>query len=187
MSTPAEMASAAQALAAALLAAATSQGDALRLLKDLADFHPADPTSTAAIGESMAEMQSACGDLFRRAAVVALARASADYEPTSYDDAANVRSLVCSLLDAEIIRAGDQGEDASYNALRALRVAVAQDLTERGASLARIAEVDIPAPQPALTLAHRLYRDPARADDLISRGGPVHPAFMPTRFKALSE
>ena len=42
------------------------------------------------------------------------------------------------------------------------------------------------SPMPSLALAQRLYRDPDRADDLVARAAPAHPAFMPVRFKALS-
>ncbi|MGI4938270.1 MAG: hypothetical protein ACRYF5_16255 [Janthinobacterium lividum] len=66
----------------------------------------------------MAIVQSATGDLFRRAAVVALARASSSYQPSSADDAAAVSSMVCGMLDAEITLAGDQGADSTFLALR---------------------------------------------------------------------
>lgn len=187
MSTTSDFANSAQALAGALYASAVNPVDAIRLLSDLASFVPGDPTSSSSIGAAMAAMQSATGDLFRRAAVVALARASADYQPTSSDDAAAVRAAVCSVLDKEVGIAGDQGQDATFNALRTLRAAVSQDLTTRGAGLAAIAVVTTALPMPAPVLAQRLYRDPGRADDLVGRAAPIHPAFMPVRFKALSQ
>jgi len=187
MSTTADFADAAQALAAALYASAVNPADAIRLLSNLSNFVSAAPTSSSSIGLAMASMQTASGDLFRRAAVVALARASADYQPTSSDDAAAVRTSVCALLDAEITVAGDQGQDATFNALRVVRAAVCQDLTSRGAGLAAIATIATGQPVPAPVLAQRLYRDPARADELVGQANPVHPAFMPVRFKALSE
>lgn len=186
MSTATDFAAAAQALAAALYASAVRPADAIRLLSGLADFVPAEATSSSTIGMAMAVMQGAAGDLFRRAAVIALARASADYTPTSADDAAAVRVAVCAALDAEITIAGDQGHDATFNAFRAVRAAVSFDLATRGAQLAGIADVASNLPLPAPVLAQRLYRDPGRADELVTQANPVHPAFMPVRFKALS-
>jgi prophage DNA circulation protein len=184
--TPADFVASAQALAAAVLAATVDPADGIRLLSELANFTSDQPTASDAIGLAMFDMQDAAGDLFRRAAVVALARASAAYQPSSYDDAANVRTAVTALLDAEITIAGDQGEDASYNALRSLRTAVIEDLTTRGGSLAPISSFSLRAPLPALMLANVLYRDPARSDELVTQVDPIHPAFMPTQFRALS-
>lgn len=180
-------ATAAQALAASVLNSAADPADAVRLLEQLANFTPAVITSTAPIGAAIATMADACGDLFRRAAVVALARASTTYQPTSYNDAAALRTTVCALLDAEILIAADQGEDDVYASLRALRVAVSNDLTARGADLATVTRYQLAASLPSLVVAQRLYRDPARAGELVRRTNPVHPAFMPTHFQALSE
>ena len=46
--------------------------------------------------------------------------------------------------------------------------------------------VTVPAGLPSLVLAHRLYQDAERADELVSAANPRHPAFMPTGFRALS-
>ena len=187
MTATSDFAGAAQALAAALSAAAVNPADAIRLLSSLADFTPDDVTSASPIGLATATMQSASGDLFRRAAVVAMARASAIYQPASVDDAAAVRTIVCAALDAEITIAGDQYEDATYAALRTLRAAVSADLTARGAGLPSIATVASNLPLPALALAQRQYRDQSRSDELVTQSDCIHPAFMPTSFKALSQ
>lgn len=179
--------SSAQGVSAALLAATTDPADSVRVLGNLASFEPSRPTSDSAVGDSMATMQRACGDLFRRAAVVSVARASAQYQPSSYDDAAALRATVAAMLDAEIQTAGDQGEDATYTALRSVRAAVVQDLTKRGGDLAKLVTLTTGQPMPALALAQRTYRDATRADELISESGCVHPAFMPTSFKALAQ
>lgn len=186
MASPADLAASAQVAALSVLASCVSPRDAIRLLSELATFRPNAPTSDSAIGVSQATMQSACGDVFRRAALTMLARASSVYQPASYDDAVSVRDSVTMLIDAEITVAGDQGEDATYQALRSLRQAVIADLAARGASLAPIESFELNAPLPALTLAHQLYQDAGRADELAQQANPRHPAFMPTRFKALA-
>jgi prophage DNA circulation protein len=82
--------------------------------------------------------------------------------------------------------AGDQGDDETYEALSTLRAAVVADLNKRGAGLSSIKTFSVSAPMPSLALAARLYRDPTRADELVAQANPVHPAFMPTTFKALA-
>jgi prophage DNA circulation protein len=187
MSGVANFAAGAQALAAALLAATKDPSDSVRVLGALANFTPALPVPASAVGAAIQVMQAGCGDLFRRAAVVAMARASASYQPSSFDDALAIRTQLASLLDAEIQIAGNQGEDGTFNALRAVRAAVVQDLTARGANLAPLATIKSNVSVPAPVLAQRLYRDSSRTDELVTQADVIHPAFMPTGFKALSQ
>lgn len=186
MSGTTDFAVAAQAVAATLLAATNDPADAVRMLSTLSVFAPSDPTPASAVGVAMTTMQSSCGDLFRRAALVALCRASTSYQPASFDDAAALRTQITDLLDAEILDAGDQGEDATFDALRNLRTAVVRDLTQRGANLAQLATISSPTTMPATVIAQRVYRDSTRADELVVQANPRHPAFMPVSFRALS-
>ena len=156
------LAPAAHALARAVLAAANDPADQVRIMLSLAE----------------AATDTVFGALLRRAALVQLCRASAAYQPTSYEDARALRLLVCEALDAEIVRAGDAAEDQIYTALRGLRVAVTRDLQARGNPLPRLRQVTVPS-LPASVLAYRLYGDATRAADLIARADPPHPLFMP--------
>jgi prophage DNA circulation protein len=171
-----DLASAVQASVAALAATCADPADAVRLLASLAAF--AEPSVTAVSGP--------IGDLHRRALATALARAGALYQPSSHDDAVAVRGLVAGALDTEIEVAGDSGEDATFDALRALRAAVVQDLASRGAALAPLATFTLGAALPSLALANRLYRDATRADELVAEADPVNPLFMPPSFRALA-
>lgn len=171
-----------QAVMKSLAASVSDPGDQVRLFTTLASFAPTTlPGSTAIV-----QGQTATVDLWRRAALTALARASALYQPSSYDDAATLRALIIALLDAEIGIAGDQGEDAVFLALLGLKTAVANDLTARGASLAPMIQVNFASPMPASLLAMMLYQDPTRADELIAESNVRNPLFMPTSFKALA-
>lgn len=172
---------AAQALATAILTASSTPGDALRGLALLADFGPA----VGAAGDELV-VQGACADLFRRVAVSAMATAGSNYQPQSTSDAAAVRTQVLDAIDSEITIAGDQFEDDVYTSFRALRAQVVQDLNTRGAQLPTLITVQVASSLPALVLAQRLYRDATRADELVSRADPVHPAFMPRTFSALN-
>jgi prophage DNA circulation protein len=95
-------------------------------------------------------------------------------------------STVTGLFDDEILVAADNGDTQTYGSLRDLRAAVVQDLLSRGAQLSAQVLIQTNAPQPSLQIAYRLYRDASRSDDLIARAAPIHPAFMPTVFEALS-
>jgi prophage DNA circulation protein len=186
MSSPIDYANAAQALVAALAAATVDPADAVRILVNLANFAPIQADVTPVAWAPAASMQSAVNDLFRRSAVIALAAASASYQPSSSDDAVRLRTLVVNMLGAEIDIAGDQGEDETFNALRVLSAAVVADLTARGAALPSIRQYKASTALPAPVIAQMLYRDPSRADELVGEANPPHPAFMPTSIKVLS-
>jgi prophage DNA circulation protein len=134
----------------------------------------------------MATVQSATTDLLRRASVAAVAQAVSVYQPTSSDDAASVRRTVTGLIDREIRVAGDQGEDNTYEAMKTLRAAVVADLNARGGALPSIKTFEFAGSLPAPVLANRIYRNSSRSDGLVEQANPVHPAFMPPAFKALS-
>ncbi|MEG3348417.1 hypothetical protein [Novacetimonas sp. GS1] len=174
-----------QALTESLRTACADPADAIRLLLSLATWTPTTLPSTAPVGAAIATLVGAMGQTLRRCALVSLANACAEYEPSSYNDALSIRAQVVQAFDVEILAAADAYQDATYQALRSLRTAVVIDITTRGAQLAALITVTTPAPDSALSLAYRLYGDATRADDLISRADPVHPAFMPTSFEAL--
>ena len=62
-----------------------------------------------------------------------------------------------------------------------------RDLTERGRPLPRYVTFETGLPLPAVVLAHRLYQDAGRADELAAENDAAHPAFMPTAGRALSQ
>ncbi|BEV15149.1 DNA circularization N-terminal domain-containing protein [Herbaspirillum sp. DW155] len=183
----AALSAAASALAQALLATASDPADGVRLLSQLSQYQPSAPTTSSQTGQAMASMQSAVGALMRRTALAELASATSSYQPASSEDAIAVRNQVSSLIENEIQIAGDSGDDETYVALIGLRAAVIDDLNTRGAQLASVTEFSFSTPMNALALAQRLYRDPSRASELISQAAPIHPAFMPQEFRALSE
>jgi len=125
-------------------------------------------------------------DLIRRIAVICIAQSTANRAYVSYDDAYLTRTQVCGLLDNELIIAGDQGLDETYNSLLNLRTIVSLDLTARGADLATVEQIDAAASLPSLVWAQKLYQDSSRESELVKSANPIHPAFMPVKFKALS-
>lgn len=178
-------AAAAQRLMTSLTATAQDPGDAIRLAIDMASFEPTGMFTSSVIGAAMGSIQVACGALFRRTALASVATACSSYQPSSYDDAATLLETVTTLFDAEIETAADAGE-GSFTALREMRNAVVTDLQTRGGNLAPLDTMTFNAPLPALVLAHRIYADASRADQLVQQVQPVHPLFMPLSFQALS-
>lgn len=183
---PSQPAPVAQRCVADLVAACTNPADGVRLLTQLANFFPDYPNGPSVIGQASASMQTATGAMLRRAALAGLVRVAATYQPQSEADASQVRLAICDMLDAEAVRAGDTGDDASCTALARARGAVATILDDKGAQLPPMRQFTFAASMPALVLAQRLYQDPTRADQLVDEANPVNPLFMPKSFKALS-
>lgn len=177
---------AAQKLTASLSDAIVNPADAVRLFGSLATYQPADSASAGQMVTAQNVAQDATSALLRRAAIGALARAVAAYQPSSYDDAANVRGTVVGYMDAEILIAGNAGDDGSYGALRALRQMLVANLIQAGAGLPRLQRFAFNASLPALMLAEHIYGDAGRSEQLIAQAQPVHPAFMPVSFQALA-
>lgn len=70
-------------------------------------------------------------------------------------------------------------DDSLYIALVDVRAAVVADINERAARLPVITSYTSPVTLPALVIAHQLYGDATRADDLVARNGIRHPGFVP--------
>jgi prophage DNA circulation protein len=186
MSQPSDVASSLQNLAAILLSSITNPADGIRIFAQLNNFSVSYFFNNSTFSQSEQTVQIATADLCRRIAVIALAQAAEQYQPTSQNDAQNIQEAVCNLIDNEILIAGDQGLDETFYALKNLRNAVWQDLTAKGSILAFLQTFTTNLPQPALVLAYQYYQDINRTDQLINSANPRHPAFMPTSFQALS-
>lgn len=182
----ANFAAAAVTLATAVQQSTTDPADAVRLLLPLAGWIPTPLPGKGPLQQQASLAQDILASNLRCAACVALATAAKNYQPLSYQDAQSVRNLVCDALDAEATRAADALLDATYQALRDLRAAVALDLAVRGASLASLVEVTTAVPMPSLAEAYTLYQDTSREPQLVASAGPPHPLFMPLSFPALS-
>ncbi|MCP1245969.1 DNA circularization N-terminal domain-containing protein [Acetobacter cerevisiae] len=166
--------------------AVTDPGTQLSVLLPLTVYSPDSSQTTAPIGAAISTLTTAVADLCRRSALAAIAQACADWQPTSSQEAEALRLQVAELLDTEALVAADSGDDATWQALRTLRVQVTQDLSERASRLPDQITITRNACLPALTLGQQVYADATRAPDLIMRADPIHPAFMPTSFEALS-
>lgn len=177
---------ASQGLTASLSGAIVNPADAVRLFGSLATYTPGGNANPGQLGAAEAIAKNATAALLRRAALGALARAAAVYQPSSWDDAVSVRNMVTGYLDSEILIAGDTGDDGSYGALRALRQMTVAVLNQAGAGLPQLQRFAFNQSLPALALAERIYGDASRSNQLVAQAVPVHPAFMPLSFRALA-
>lgn len=169
-----------------LLAGIADPGDAISLLVPLVSFSPTTYSGAGDAGAARGVAQDSTASLLRRAALAAMGKAVASYVPSSYNEAMSTMSNVTGFIDAEILVAGDAGDDESYKALIALRQAVVSALTTNGATLPNLETFNFRAALPALVMANRLYQDASRTDELIQQANPIHPAFMPATVKALA-
>lgn len=186
MSTPAAAASALQTYMNALYQAINDPAQAISIFSQLTTISLPPILGSDAISIAQQTVQTSLYDLWRRNSIAMLAQASAAYQPTSYDDAENIRNIVTAVIDDEITIAGDEGDDDTFLTLKQLRAAVVQDLTSRGAALAPLVTFKQGQNMPALALAYKFYQNTVRADQLIAFADPEHPAFMPVSFQALA-
>jgi prophage DNA circulation protein len=163
----------------AIASACADPADALRLLTQLAGYAVRREEGQNATGMAIQR-------LFRRAIAAALVVVAGRYQPASNDEAAAVIKAIAGAVDDLATDAADAGDDDVYQALRAARAAVIEDLRRRSAPLPRVRTFTSAAPQPAIVLAQRFYRDSARAEQLVRQVVPVHPLFMPTSLQALA-
>lgn len=99
---------------------------------------------------------------------------SADFD--SATAAAEARDTVLAAIDSEAEATPD---DALFRELSALAAASTRAVAARSDSLPRIGTVSFSATLPALVVAHRVYGDATRADEIVSRNRVRHPGFVP--------
>lgn len=166
----------------------------LQSLEMLVDWQPPEMQFPVRTPQRVLEQanRTALTHLFTIVAAAELVRTAGALEYPSYDEAVAVRDSVSDRLDRLALAAADRGDDAAANAFDRLRRALARDIGARGASLARIYQLQLSASEPALVLAHRLYGGEtggrrsreavtleARAAAVVARNAIAHPSFVP--------
>lgn len=116
--------------------------------------------------------------LSNQARVLTVALADTDVVPTA-DQAVALRQALVAQIDTELEVNDPPAEVAT--ALTNLRAAVVRDVAARAEFLKQRSSYTPQTVLPALVLAHRIYNDAARADELVDRNAVPHPAFVPAR------
>lgn len=186
MTAASDFAAASAQLAQALADSVVDPADAIRLLLPLTAWVPPRHPGHGPLAAQVNAAQDAIADTLRCAACAALGGATRAYRPGSYQDATSLRKAVCAALDAQALRCADAGRDASYQALRNLRTAVAIDLAIRGANLADLVGIKTAASMPSLAETWTLYQDTPREPSLVAAADVRHPLFLPLEFAGLS-
>lgn len=125
--------------------------------------------------------------LFEAVALAECAVAVADIVPRSNAEASALRRLLTENFDLAIARASAFEQPLVQRSLRETQGKVARDLIERGRPLAHLVSYETAVPLPAVVLAHRLYQDAGRRDELVAENaGTDHPSFMPMTGRAYS-
>lgn len=127
----------------------------------------------------MADNQAAISDALVAVALVGMADliASGAQPFDSYDQAVSVRNALLDELSDKAAGTGITWEE--YNALSRLQSALHQRIDEVAPGLQRIEQVQVQRSIPALVLAHKVYGDARRAEELAARNGVNNPLFMP--------
>lgn len=124
-----------------------------------------------------AQNQLATQQLLTASATIETARlvAAQDKPFSTYNEAIGTRDLLLEQIDSLI----ETSTDAEYYPLVDLQTALMKRVDEVAPGLQKIEHVQLQQSVPALVLAHQLYGDATRADELISRNSVKHPSFMP--------
>lgn len=142
----------------------------------------AQSSSALVTTESRAEKnETARADLNRRLLISTQARvlavATTDALVATATQATVWRDQLLEQVDAELELADP--DVRTVKALTQLRAAVVRDVAARAELLAQRSTFTPLAVLPSLVLAHRIYVDARRADELVQRNGVPNPAFVP--------
>ena len=175
--------------AAAAIAANRPALTQLLPLRSMLDWAPSGPQFPERTPQRRLEAanRAALVGLFQIATAAELVRAAAAIDYASYDDARATRDAIGGQLDTLAIAAADRGDDAANDTFDSLRRALVADIAAKGESLARVYELDLATTEPALVVAHRLYRQDRRTDTslearaigIAARNRIAHPGFLP--------
>lgn len=181
-------------LAPGILAAGQALGSAMAAADAVTAFAAAvDTTSDAAAAATQAAnriIDAVNGEVVARLTRLVLlapyAEALVRQTYVSRQDGITARADCVERFEREIGLCLGAVDAEVAEALTRMRDSCVEYLSRQIATLAPIVTVSAQRPLPALWWAWRLYGDPTRADDLVSRNSVPHPGFMPLQFEALS-
>lgn len=116
--------------------------------------------------------------LSNQARMLTVALSSTDALATA-SQATALRDALVAQIDIEL-EVNDPPAEVS-KALTDLRVAVVRDVAERSELMLKRSVFTPQSVLPAVVLAHRIYQDATRADELVARNDVKHPAFVPAK------
>lgn len=162
----------------------TSMGRPLQALAEfravfVANTRPTTATLTGSTRARLTGNSTARADLQRRLALGNQARVLVQLDGMTAQQGLQLRDGLLDQIDAELELTDPPAAVAT--ALLGLRAAVVRDVSVRIELLGETSSFTPQAVLPALVLAHRIYQDASRADDLMARNAVRHPAFVPAK------
>lgn len=104
----------------------------------------------------------------------------------SREDVDRTKQMVNTAFDEVEERIADSMDAMTWRALVKVHAAIIMHLYETARPLPRMLNFRFNMPMPTLVMAHKLYADAGRADELRNENKVVHPAFARPYGKALS-
>jgi prophage DNA circulation protein len=114
------------------------------------------------------------------------ARILIETEFVSREDVEQTRAMFNESFGSIAEDVADRMDAMTYRAIVQLHAAVAFFLVETARPLPRMLHYQFSLPLPTLAIAHKLYADAGRADELRAENKVVHPAFSARVGRALS-
>jgi prophage DNA circulation protein len=104
----------------------------------------------------------------------------------SRDDVQNMMARMTTAFNAARDQAADRMDSLTYENLTALAGSIINHLNTSSLTLPRIVNFHYQKNWPALRMAHLIYQDTSRWDELVDENQVVHPLFMPRDVVGLS-
>lgn len=117
----------------------------------------------------------ALGEVVRQVALAEAAKAAVVTEYPSYQEAITARTTLLDAIDNE---SESTASDDSYVAMTALRAQIVSGIPQPDQDLPQLVQYVPASTLPALVVAHNLYGDASRADEITARNHPRHPGFL---------
>ena len=117
----------------------------------------------------------AIGEMVRLLSVTEAAKAAVLTDYPSYQEAIATRETLLDSIDEE---AEYTANDEAFVALTELRAEIVRGIPQPDQRLPQLVEYVPSSTLPALVVAHRLYGDASRADEIAARNSPPHPGFL---------
>ncbi|MGD9638387.1 MAG: DNA circularization protein [Alphaproteobacteria bacterium] len=133
-------------------------------------------SSVTTTGSTLNTNTQAINDLIVRNATVVAAKISTEIEFTSYDEAVAIRDEIIEQINNIMEKTTS---DDVYTAFAKLKTTVNQDITSRGANLAKIENFSLNKSLPSLIVSYNRYGSIDYAEDIASRNNVANPLFVP--------
>lgn len=159
----------------AVLGSAASHSGALEAYRVLFDLEPENVPGEGSQAQAIRANSAAVVAMFRTLALIGAVRAAARISWPTLEDALATRAELEELLD----ELGSGTDDDLNRELAGLRVTLVDAVPPPDETLPEIVERTLPQSLPALVLAHRLYQDPLRDQEIVDRNHVSNPLRVP--------